>query len=107
MYSIDEENQGPATPALMLQRVGEVLYPGDPDFHIQLAHKLGIKTKFVKSWLSGKTKSLTKSHEVFDHLEQLLLQRETEATQARIELEKREALLRQARTDLAKWRAQA
>jgi hypothetical protein len=72
----------------MLRRVGVTLYPDDPEFHIRLAHRLGVKVSVVKDWRSGRRKSFNRSHPVFETLVDLMRQREDDIRQARIELER-------------------
>jgi len=82
---IDQNQRAAGSAALMLQRVSKVLYPDDPDPHIRVAQRLGVKVGTFKSWLSGR-RLLGRGAPVFGELEELLRQREQELQQVRIAL---------------------
>jgi hypothetical protein len=85
LRSIEGTQKG-ATSPLMLQQICKVLFPGEGDYHIRLAELLGLKTKIVKGWFAGKTKTMNRHHEVFATLENILLQREQELHEMRLSL---------------------
>jgi hypothetical protein len=87
----DAGNDKGATMApIILAQICQVLFPGDQNPHIALADLLGVKTKMVKGWLQGKTKTMDRHHEVFAMLETYLM--------------KREQKIHDVRTTLHKWR---
>jgi hypothetical protein len=82
----DQTKEGAVTAPSMLRAIGAVLYPDDPDPHIRLAHKLGVKVPTIKKALDGKTRSFTRKHPIFADLEHILEQREQEINQMRTAL---------------------